>query len=388
MKKVLLYNHSGCGNRGCEAIVRSTAALLRDGGAERIWLSSGEPAYDAGLGLSDVDKVLSPVISPYSVRRLVNSVGFRLGMPREHEVARRYAPVIAAGRRCGVCLSVGGDTYCYNPQEHMRVINARLKRAGVPLVLWGASVDPELLTPAMIEDLSAYDLIVARESVSAQALRGKGLRVLLWRDPAFSLPQVQLPLPEGWREGKTMGLNVSPLVLDRMGEREEGIRLFAAFIRHVLRTTDLTVALFSHVLWPHDDDRSVVRALKAAYAEDPRVICLPGEPGAREIKGTISRMRLLVTARTHASIAAYSTGVPTLVIGYSVKARGIARDLYGEEGGHLLESRTLTLPALEAAFDVLAERGEAERALLARRLPDYLKDAEGALRAVAELAKD
>ena len=388
MKKVLLYNHSGCGNRGCEAIVRSTAALLRDGGAERIWLSSGEPAYDAGLGLSDVDKVLSPVISPYSVRRLVNSVGFRLGMPREHEVARRYAPVIAAGRRCGVCLSVGGDTYCYNPQEHMRVINARLKRAGVPLVLWGASVDPALLTPAMIEDLSAYDLIVARESVSAQALREKGLRVLLWRDPAFSLPQVQLPLPEGWREGKTMGLNVSPLVLDRMGEREEGIRLFAAFIRHVLRTTDLTVALFSHVLWPHDDDRSVVRALKAAYAENPRVSCLPGEPGAREIKGTISRMRLLVTARTHASIAAYSTGVPTLVIGYSVKARGIARDLYGEEGGHLLESRTLTLPALEAAFDVLAERGEAERALLARRLPDYLKDAEGALRAVAELAKD
>ncbi|MBQ8130777.1 MAG: hypothetical protein IJ175_11055, partial [Clostridia bacterium] len=94
MKKVLLYNHSGCGNRGCEAIVRSTAALLRDGGAERIWLSSGEPAYDEGLRLSDVDKVLSPVISPYSVRRLVNSVGFRLGMPREHEVARRYAPVI------------------------------------------------------------------------------------------------------------------------------------------------------------------------------------------------------------------------------------------------------------------------------------------------------
>ena len=28
MRSVLLYNHGGFGNRGCEAIVRSTAALL------------------------------------------------------------------------------------------------------------------------------------------------------------------------------------------------------------------------------------------------------------------------------------------------------------------------------------------------------------------------
>ena len=42
------------------------------------------------------------------------------------------------------------------------------------------------------------------------------------------------------------------------------------------------------------------------------------------IKGYISRCELFIGARTHATIAAYSTGVPTLVLGYSVKARGIA----------------------------------------------------------------
>lgn len=41
-----------------------------------------------------------------------------------------------------------------------------------------------------------------------------------------------------------------------------------------------------------------------------------------DLKGYISRCRFLVAARTHASIAAYSTGVPALVAGYSVKARG------------------------------------------------------------------
>lgn len=42
-----------------------------------------------------------------------------------------------------------------------------------------------------------------------------------------------------------------------------------------------------------------------------------------DLKGYISRCRFLVAARTHASIAAYSTGVPALVAGYSVKARGL-----------------------------------------------------------------
>ena len=30
-------------------------------------------------------------------------------------------------------------------------------------------------------------------------------------------------------------------------------------------------------------------------------------------------------------MAAYSSGVPTIVLGYSVKARGIAKDVFGEE---------------------------------------------------------
>ena len=50
-----------------------------------------------------------------------------------------------------------------------------------------------------------------------------------------------------------------------------------------------------------------------------------------ELKGIISKCRFFVGARTHSTIAAYSMGIPTLVVGYSVKARGIARDLLGGE---------------------------------------------------------
>ncbi|MFR4670990.1 MAG: hypothetical protein ACLT69_14285 [Intestinibacter bartlettii] len=53
------------------------------------------------------------------------------------------------------------------------------------------------------------------------------------------------------------------------------------------------------------------------------------------IKGYISRCRLY-RARTHATIAAYSTCVPTLVIGYSVKAKGIAKDIFGTYENYVL----------------------------------------------------
>ena len=79
--KVLLYNHSGCENRGCEAIVRSTSALLAQRGARTI-LTSGQAESDGGLRLPDVERVVAEQISPYSVSRLINSIGFRLGMPR------------------------------------------------------------------------------------------------------------------------------------------------------------------------------------------------------------------------------------------------------------------------------------------------------------------
>ena len=52
--RVLLYNHSGCENRGCEAIVRSTSALFAQRGAW-VTLTSGQAELDRRLNLPDVN---------------------------------------------------------------------------------------------------------------------------------------------------------------------------------------------------------------------------------------------------------------------------------------------------------------------------------------------
>ena len=384
--RVLLYNHSGCENRGCEAIVRSTSALFAQRGA-RVTLTSGQAELDRRLNLPDVAKLVDEQISPYSVDRLINSVGFRLGMPREHEVARKYLPVIREGRQADVCLSVGGDTYCYAPQEHIRIINGRLKQAGRPLVLWGCSVNPELLEGECLNALKAYDLVVARESITAQAMRSAGTNVRTWCDPAFTMPAEELPLPAAWKEKQTVGLNVSPLVLSHAKDKEAALNAFTALVRHILKTSENAVALIPHVTWAHDNDMDALSAIKARFADESRVFMLPDHLNAMQYKGYVKRLSGLVTARTHVSVAAYSTFVPTLVIGYSAKARGIARDLFGSEEGHLIPAQELSGEAeLIAAYDAMMRRGDAEREQLQKRMPSYQAGQDETLNAVLALA--
>lgn len=386
MKRIMLYNHGGCGNRGCEAIVRTTSTLFA--GQARIYLTSDEPKSDRGAGLTDVQKIVSSEIAPYSLRRFVNSVGFRLGIPREQEVARKHGTVIDLGRCSDVCLSIGGDTYCYGHQEHLQVINGRLKKAGKPMALWGCSVEPDLLTGQTLEDLKAYDLIVARESITGEAMRTAGLPVIRWCDPAFTLAYEELPLPVGWREGKTVGVNVSPLILKCARDGSRALDAFVALVRHILETSDNAVALIPHVIWAHDSDVDALSAIKAQFMDEPRVFMLPASLGAVQLKGYIRRLSALVTARTHASIAGYSSAVPTLVIGYSIKARGIARDLFGDEDGHLIPVQELSGEAeLIAAYEALTARGDQERAFLETRLPAYMAGKDETIGAVLALAK-
>ena len=65
-----------------------------------------------------------------------------------------------------------------------------------------------------------------------------------------------------------------------------------------------------------------------------------------QLKYIISKSRFGVFSRTHASIAAYSSAVPSVVIGYSVKARGIGKDLE-------LDQYVVGVESLESDKDVL-----------------------------------
>ena len=156
-------------------------------------------------------------------------------------------------------------------------------------------------------------------------------------------------------------------------------------IRRILDTTDLNVVLVPHVVWESNDDRKVLAPLHEEFRSTGRVILLD-DHNCTELKGYIARCRMFIGARTHSTIAAYSQCVPTLVLGYSVKSRGIARDLFGSEEHYVIPVQGMTDPrALADGFDWLLKNENDIRVHLEKTMPGYKKQAYNALDALKKL---
>jgi len=89
-------------------------------------------------------------------------------------------------------------------------------------------------------------------------------------------------------------------------------------------------------------------------------------------------------ALAHATIAALSTGVPTISIAYSVKARGINRDLFGHEDV-VLPTPSVSATTLGEHLQYLMEKENLMKERLADRIPAYRQAIDSAIGAVAEL---
>lgn len=71
-------------------------------------------------------------------------------------------------------------------------------------------IEPELLTdPDIIDDMKRYTCIIARESITWEALQDAGVSsTYLIPDPAFLLNTVEKPCPRLWEN--MVGLNSAP----------------------------------------------------------------------------------------------------------------------------------------------------------------------------------
>lgn len=270
----------------------------------------------------------------------------------------------------------------------LRLTNAAFNRRGTKTVLLGCSIEPEILKrQEIIEDLSEYHTIIAREPLTYRALETAFLEfhkkykekripeIYCYPDPAFTLGKTDLPLPEGFTPGNTVGINVSPLI--QSNESCSGITIenYQNMIEFIIEHSNMQIALIPHVVWNNNDDRVPLHKLYERYEQTGRVVEI-GDGTCEELKGYISRCRFFIGARTHATIAAYSSCVPTLVVGYSVKARGIALDLFGTSEHYVTPVQSLKKPEdLTNAFRWLIEQEEEIKAQLKRVMPGYREKA-------------
>ena len=195
--------------------------------------------------------------------------------------------------------------------------------------------------------------------------------VTLLPDPAFVLDRIDLPLPQHFIKDNTIGINISHVVIEGANQSGTTIKNYEHLIEHIIATTDMQIALIPHVVWEGKDDRVPLRMLFEKYKHTGRVVMIE-DHNCMELKGYIARCRFMIAARTHASIAAYSTCVPTLVVGYSVKAKGIAKDIFGTHENYVLPVQSLTRENdLTNAFDWIYKNEDQIRKHLQAIMPEY-----------------
>ena len=371
--KYVLYGNGGSGNHGCEAIVRGTESLIN----KPLIVSSVAKNEDDEYGLNQFAEVLDAKCDQYSKFQFLKSY-FILKIKGDYtylDVLPYLNTIKELSNQSNVALSVGGDNYCYSNQSFYGVLHKAYKNKGFKTVLWGCSVEPEVTKIEKVaNDLKSYNLIVARESITYKALKDIGANVVIAPDPAFYMQPEICDINQEFYENDIVGINISPLIISNESSKGKTYENFKNLIDYILSSTNKNIALIPHVVWDNNDDREVMKMLLDDFNNNPRIIFIKDHK-APELKYIISKCQMFIGARTHATIASYSSMVPTLVVGYSVKARGIAKDLFGTSDNYVLPVQSLTDGnQLVNSFKWLEENQSNIRKHLEEFIPKYIED--------------
>lgn len=400
--KYLFAGHTTFGNRGCEALIRSTVGLIRTRQPDaqfivpssNIALDSRQWPQAADSGVEFVEAPPFPATVKWWNRAA------RVLPPLAERVVPRHTlpdPLRSAMAASDAVIMSGGDVISLDyGLASLYFWTGWIDNAvalGKPAVLWAGSVGPFSRQPAVeraiVEHLRLYQGISVRESATQAYLSKLGLQPFLVADPAFTLqPEVfdHVSIMPTAADG-CLGLNVSPLIRGWRPDEASRAELDAeivAFIRHVLRDTPLAVVLIPHVGplaggTDNSDHHYMQGLLEGAGLDPSRVRLAPPTLNAAQLKHLVAQCRYFIGARTHATIAAFSSGVPTASIAYSVKAKGINQDLFGHLD-HVLDTPAVSASSLGEHLAKL-QRDE-------DRIRTYLADAVPRVRQQSALAVD
>lgn len=383
MKKILLTGHGGFFNRGCEAIVRGTVEIIRryipDSHITLCSYSVQEDIARAEKKKIDVDSIIPP--NEKGAQRPSLSWMRQTFDRRILSRNMSYKDYIQLPlyRKSDVVMSIGGDNFTddYGVPDHFFNSMICARKAGAKTVIWGASIGPfkdSDKAKRWAGILNKVDLITIREQASVEYLRSLGItrNVQMVADPAFILPPVRpesCPVERG-RSSMLVGIGMSSLVFRYGISSEQLVKAFGDFIRYLQKSFNARVILVPHVTGhqPHANDLTACEEALKMLPEGSPVFIADQEYDAREMKYCISQCDYFIGARTHSTIASFSTEVPTITIAYSQKAWGINEQLLGTDE-FIVPVGEVSLERLTAVFEKLRKNKDEIKDRLQQKLP-------------------
>jgi polysaccharide pyruvyl transferase WcaK-like protein len=340
--------NSGYANKGCEAIVRGTTNILGTLFDKAKFYSAyfyQDGCTDA-FNESDKRIIHLPIKSfnRFSAKWFYYQLT-KIVSPQNIDTFN-YVYLKPFINESKAVLMLGGDNYTldYGHPDKFFSLNRYVQAQNKPVILWGASVGPFSREPEyekfVITELKKITRIYVRESITYRYLASLGVEenVRLIADPSYFLEPGIYNLPkeiENVIAQGCIGLNLSPLLCRYSGNNlDTWINQAAEIIAFLVEALPFPLLLIPHVVSSNnnkyeDDFIFLDQVFKRLNCVNGKLHLLGNGLTAAETKWVISRLTAFVGARTHSTLAALSTGVPTISIGYSSKSRGINEDIYG-----------------------------------------------------------
>lgn len=337
-------------NKGCEAILRGTVKILRYYYKDPSFLCVNHFQNHEQFEKQWIDEYDKAIIHKKTYRNTYNMFSpewtfqFVKGklFPRKYikEVYREMFPTI---KEAEAVLSVGGDNYSldYGVPKIFTGLDDLTLENRKPIIIWGASVGPFDRIPKyeryMKKHLQNVTGIFAREPTTVEYLKKIGINENVYEvsDPAFLMEASEPKLGKKIElEEESIGINLSPLMAKYVsnGNMELWINTASQIVERIAKETDNKLYLIPHVTNSDSNDYLFLKEVQARInVAREKVFVIPPIYNAAETKWIISKMKFFAGSRTHSTIAALSSHIPTLSFAYSIKAKGINKDIFGHE---------------------------------------------------------
>ena len=277
--------------------------------------------------------------------------------------------MLKAIKECDFIIDItAGDSFAdiYGDYRFRSWTNIKwlVEEAGVPLILGPQTYGPfnkEKNREKAVRIINNAHTVISRDDMSAEYIRQfTDKEVIVTTDLAFSLPyEKKMPAT---KEKVKVGLNISGLLIkDKAEDTEIQFSMKTDYDAYIQKLAGYLAAndSFEVHLIPHvSDDMSAIHLMKDMF---PSFIVHDAFDSPIKVKNCISGMDLFIGARMHATIAAFSSGVPTIPTAYSRKFRGVFECL---DYPFVVDLQNLsTDEAFEMTQQFINRRGELKQSL-------------------------
>ena len=353
--KILITNTNCSWNKGSEALVLSTAFAFEKAYKNNIRFilisSSYEFDLESAKNVGDVDLHICGYPVNESRHRFIRymcnyafcillSVIQRFLFLNKVKLNERF---LRAYNEADLVVDLSGDTLADHPGLNgIALLNLLafcpaliLKK---PYVVYSQSIGPFkwYSKPLVSFFLRKAKAVLLREKISLEVFRSlevKNDNVFLQADCAFALePALPDRVAEIWKlEGlEKVNKPFVGMAVSRLMESLDNnyVSFMAELADYIIEELKVKLIFIPHVASPRghgfdSDARDTQKKVFERLANKSEAVLVNGDYGARELKGLIGLCDLFVSSYMHAGIAALSSAVPTVVLGWSHKYKGI-----------------------------------------------------------------